>query len=336
MRYGEGNASQKNSSAYNFTQEFCMLIDSVFYVHCALCGVALYLLFTQWAYCYRISRRWRNSQEKNVTFLMAVISTTIPITMATETVRIYISRSPVSVNEILYYGSTMLYAISLILMYTVLWLRQRTLYSCPALFELTNKFARIVSKYVIVGLITVGVFLTLAICITDSLGYCVGECFENLYYVALLAAPCFAQLVLLILFLFPLLKHHQTTNLVTEHRYVCLMRRVAILTATCFISDVASAIIEFHALEFVALQANLIVNFLCIILATTNWKSRLLPCIKSYRDTPEGMRYERSPVGACQTCNSVDCTPGGEKNEPGDEAKKRRHVLSKDCHVISV
>lgn len=257
-----------------------MQIDSVFYVRTALCGLALYICLAQWIYCCRLQvcRERRNSKELRMAIIVGSASTTAFITMTLETSRIYMQYS--IADDILAYASTTLYALSLMLMYTIIWLRQRTFYTNPALLELTNKCTRITSKFVLVGIISVASILCVVLSLVATVGDCDEKCYEGLYYVTLLVAPCFAQSILLSLFLHPLRKYHKT-NMITDPRYVVLMKRIAILTGVCLVSDLISVLIEIYVIDFLALQVNLILNLVCIILATTNWRSRCLPCLKS-------------------------------------------------------
>lgn len=261
-----------------------MVVTSVFYGYITVCGIALYLCVAQWIhYCRRqvgLRQHWRNGQEQRVAIVLAVASTSVLVTMVMEIVRLYVYNE--GADTVLYYTVNVLYAVSLLVMYSILWLRQRTLYSNPALSRLTNKPLRLISKYSLAVMIIIGVGLAVILCVVGDYDLSCGEtCFLEMYYISLLLAPCCAQVLLLVLFLYPLIKHHKT-NLVTDPRYVTLMKRVSVLTAICLTTDVTSVFVDVYIIDFVALQVNLISNLTCVILATTNWKGKLLPCY----DTP--------------------------------------------------
>lgn len=258
-----------------------MQFDATFYVLIALCGFALYLLIVQLLYWYRMreQERLESSKERTVDILLISASALIFIVGILQVIRRHVVAIKLTEfeNNIFYTVGVVVYIITVTIIYSVIWLRQRIIYTTPALCHLTNKYSRFLSKYMILVIIVHAPIESAAIAVIYNLQICIGDCITKLFYSLIIPGTTITQGVLLYLLVHPLLKHHKT-NVVTDDRYVSLMRRLGIATTICLISDVTSILFDRNWIEYIPLQVNLVVNFVCVILPTTNWKCKLFPC----------------------------------------------------------
>lgn len=185
------------------------------------------------------------------------------------------------------------YAISLIVCYTVLWFRQRTFYTNTNLVHLTNGVSRVISKYFIVYIILSGLAMVCGLVVGD----CKLQCYRTVFWAALTTWPLSIQLILLWLMVFPLYKHH-TTNLMSNKKLVTLMKRAAIFTALCSISDLVTLVLHLTVciLWTLPLELNMIVNVTCVTLIPCNWKERFAPWLKSNGRGEKAAQKQRSSV----------------------------------------
>lgn len=257
-----------------------MQFDAGFYIQTVLCGISLYMLIAQLIYGLRIQRqeRCKISRRQKVAALLVVASACILVTGIIHLILFNFSDRILTDTQfdILDSFAIMLYIMSLVFMYCVIWLRHRIIYTNPALAHLTNKFSRIVSKYLIMFLVILSSAEAMVIGAAYLFDVCDVDCFEKLYYGFAISGPLFMQIMLLSLLIHPLLKHHQT-NFVTNENYVSLMKRIGIVTSICMVTDLTSILLNMHWVVYIPLHVNLVVNLICVIIPTTDWKSRLFP-----------------------------------------------------------
>lgn len=257
-------------------------------VESLVAAVAVYVFAIQWIYYRRkfACNGQRRSREITETILLSISCLCVLITVVLRILRIETIFATFSsqYTALVYIVNShhFLYVLALQLTYGVLWHRQRTVYSNPAFFHLSNNVSQFVSKYFIIYIVFIGLTLLPIASILYFTGICVEKCYENVLLVVLTVGPFTVQLPLLSLMLFPLHKYRRTSLAVSLH-CVTLMKRMAALTLICLISDVTSAIIQVYLeVLFVPLQVNLMVNIVCVTLIPVNWKERSLPCIAAY------------------------------------------------------
>lgn len=257
-----------------------MLFDATFYILTVLCGVAFYLLVAQllyWRGCQQ-QQRGKKSKEGTIAILLVIASALIFIVGIIQVLRRQVvSNRTIIERTIIYTIGIGLYIIVITIVYTVIWLRQRIIYNSPALSHLTNKYSRFLSKYLIIILVITPPVEGVVIGVVINLQICTGNCITQLFYSLIIPGTLFVQVTLLSLLIHPLLKHHMT-NAITDKKYISLMRRIVVITVICLISDVTSILIDQNWIGYIPLQVNLIINLVCVIVPTTNWKSRLWPC----------------------------------------------------------
>lgn len=249
-------------------------------------GVAVYLFAGQITYCCRhFGCNFENLHSKKkceeaLLFAALIVAfMAICVRTALTLVTLNISIPSPFLDNILRTVIVFLYSVSLIITYSILWLRQRIIYLTPALFHLSNPKTRFLSKYFILYIVSTGVATFAAVTAMNFIETCFNDCFVVVLFVLVLIVwPLSCQIPLLFLMVFPLYKH-QTSSQVTHHKYVRLMTRIAVLTAICLISDVTTIVTSvFVDVYFTPQQMNLIVNLVCVTLTPINWKEKILPC----------------------------------------------------------
>lgn len=256
-----------------------------------LASIATYLFVIQWIY-YHKKFGWRVTKKSRKILLETVLITVAVICALSFMLSMYffglldsyyyptiIKGLPhglgIDIVQILSFGVT------LTLCYSVLWLRQRVIYANPALPHLSNKVSRIISKYFIVYVVISGLAGCLAVITTASLGICSINCHETFLWVIFTTWPFTIQITLLLLMVRPLYKHH-TTNMISNPKYFTLMKRIAIVTTICLISDLVTLSVHLVFCKFrIPPEVNLIVNVFCVTLIPRDWKEKMLPCFKT-------------------------------------------------------
>lgn len=190
--------------------------------------------------------------------------------------------------------NTCLYATVLMLVYSFLWLRQRTLYSDPTLKHLNTKIINYISIFslplVFIGLLSICIFFLLSTHRHTENG-CVFVFLDQLGTTALYLSngfTCLSQIVLFLLFFYPLRRHiflksnrtNQSSSI--SRRLSLLIRQSSWCLICCIISDLISmlfareiGLLYGHATAFsmTIYNVNLFVNILSIMF-----------CFEAYKD----------------------------------------------------
>lgn len=252
-------------------------------------GIAAYLFAAQLIYCCRSLRPQfgklnpKIKTEETLLVVAPIVAfTAVGLRIALTLLALNIPSALRIVDHLLRTFIVIFYSSSLIVTYSVLWLRQRVVYLKPTLHHLSNPTTRFFSKYFIIYIVLSGIITFSAVSALNLIETCFDDCFVVvLFVVALVVWPLSCQIPLLILMLFPLYKH-QTSNQVTHNRYVKLMIRIATLTAVCLVSDITTVVTSVYVdVYFTPQQFNLIVNLVCVTLTPINWKEKILPCCVS-------------------------------------------------------
>lgn len=251
--------------------------------------IATYVFTIQWKFYYGkfgYNNGQRHSQELREAILLLISSfcaflTVILQILGDDIIINHLFSLPHFAAVIIVNVNYLLYFVSLMLTYSVLWLRQRNVLLDPALLHLSNSVSSFISRYFIILIVFLGVVLLPTTIAFYVFGICIEQCYVNTLLLSLTIAPLTVQLPLLSLILFPLFKYHMT-NVSTNQKYLTLIKRMSTLAAICLMSDVMTGILHvyFDAL-FTPLQINLIVNVICVIMTPLNWKERLFPCFTS-------------------------------------------------------
>lgn len=275
-----------------------MLITAGFCFVVLLTVASLYVFVAHLYYCFRKYGCHRcDALPSKMSTMTTVVSGTVFMYGVLESVERYLAQYPDdiprNVFDVLFSLTSILYAASLITVYAILWLRQRCLYNKPALAHLTSTYTRIASKYLIIVIVVLGIAILVSTVTANWLQICRGRCLEVLTFCTILGAPVLVQILLLALFLFPLFKH-QSSNQSVSVNYVPLMKRIAILTTVCLVTDIATTLLAVFLLEPAFLGINLVTNLLCVIFSTSDWKNRLWPCTSPLNDARSYTDTERS------------------------------------------
>lgn len=280
-------------------------------VEILVASVATYELVAQIVYHFRkfqcrIGRR--NFSKELIEAILLSIASILILSIAF--CRTY-SKGTVSMRNgyLILYVKCVLYVVCLIILYSVLWLRQRPIYSAPEISHLSSNLNAFISKFLInlicvVGIVVLCVFL--AVQKRQTRKY-----FINLLRISIMVGSILIHVPILCLMISPLY-HHHSGNLQTDPQYVMLMKRVAFAALICLISDFASAVSAAYAvaeLAFLLLYVNLAVNLTCVKLSSVQWKEHVLPCIGSRNPSTIEMQELRESRGQLDQESIADGIP---------------------------
>ena len=191
--------------------------------------------------------------------------------------------------------------LTFVLVYTFLWLRQRTFYTSPSTQHLTNRCTRFLSAYFLC--------LVLIVAFINPILYNTTQWFEKSikgckikqsivteathWTMFAIVTFCF-HVILLALFLHPLMVHRS----MLEKRHavngasrrtdniVRLIRRAFVIALICVISDVLYVVVNVtlvtdrNLVPRLVSDGNILLNIFCIILLFTDWREKLIVCMK--------------------------------------------------------
>ncbi|XP_039252429.2 uncharacterized protein LOC120329716 [Styela clava] len=187
------------------------------------------------------------------------------------------------------------YALSLMAVYLVLWLRQRTFYQHPRLKHLSSKLVRVISWTMCILIVTGTVSTAI---LFFSVGRYVGVpdgCVvkksevTSIRWIILIGCTTFFQICLLTLFVYPLVKHNMSVRSGStcgnnkNNPIIPLIRRATITSAICVTTDIAFALIililnrEIVTMSTFIYDVNIVINTMLIIFSFPDWKIRLMP-----------------------------------------------------------
>jgi len=182
------------------------------------------------------------------------------------------------------------------MVYTFLWFRQRVFYIHPSLKVLNSRcinifsFTIIVFWFVFYVSIDFAYFSLVHYRFDEELGCVVGTYYAVVKYRQIITSWTIAsivmQIVLLLLFIYPILKRTLWKGQLQSERSVCLMRRVkkaVVLTSACLGSDVAAVVATVLLLQedssniIFVYGVNLVINLLVTIACFDHWKKLIFP-----------------------------------------------------------
>ena len=192
-----------------------------------------------------------------------------------------------------------LYGLAVAAVYIFLWMRQRNIYNHPVVsYDLPC--AKVLSVTVILLMVasvtaTVVIFFLTRNYRLDN-GSCVVQPVFKIYsivpWIVLAAFAIIFQLILMVMFIYPLLHHRRMMNGSAANRptdqYDAMMKRIAIAAGICVASDIFAVIVTFFTNVRVSnfiYDVNLVVDLICVCCSFTDWKKRLFfCCLKSTDD----------------------------------------------------
>ena len=309
------NISEVNqNSSISFDQEF-WLVDTI--IIGILTLISAHVLVALLFYKIKLEQRilepfLRLAPEKRYgvlsTYLCIFIAAVSLLRQANALVRKWIERSSVYANLsdsqviMLQHTCTIIpplgnFALTLGsgMVYTFLWFRQRVFYIHPSLKVLNSRVIDIFSQSIIILWFVFYVSLYFAYFslvhyhFIKELG-CVVEEYSLVDYKQLITSWTIAsivmQVVLLLLFIYPILKRTLWKGQLNSDRNICLLRRVkkaVILTSVCLGSDIAAVVATLLLLQkdvssvIFVYGVNLVVNLLVTITCFDHWKKLLFP-----------------------------------------------------------
>lgn len=216
------------------------------------------------------------------------------------------------------------YGLSIQVIYSALWLKQRVLYQNPALKHLSSKLVRGFSIFTFIILLTTCTLLLVLFLVgvnysgtpVGCLDEPINDISANRWLLFGTMIPIF-QVCLLSLFIYPLVKHYsrmrqmpthaQGRNPVTE-----LIKRATIMTIMTVITDMlcwgTAMLIKFREPESLILfDADLVINLFCLVLSFPDWKERFMPwrLRKENRQSADPERQKRKLEVKYDTRSSI-------------------------------
>lgn len=186
------------------------------------------------------------------------------------------------------------YAVSIMAVHFTLWLRQRIFYKDVRLKHLSTRLVRTISWTMGVVLIITGTLIIVSFLIgvryTGSPSGCVVtriNIFADLRWIFVGVGTLFFQICFLGLFIYPLVRHHRNTKLLTgdiagNNPIMELIRRVTFLTSIAVISGVLIVVIaamlpDVESIDLLLYDIDNVVNIVCLLLSFSNWRERMMP-----------------------------------------------------------
>lgn len=186
------------------------------------------------------------------------------------------------------------YGISIFTIYLVLWVRQRIFYADPRLKHLSSKFIRSVSWLMVFFLLISGLgAIVLFLIGAEDIGTPLGcrtvatNFSPEIRYAILIAFTVVFQVCFLGLFIYPLVKHYQSTRMPEnahdrDNPIIKLVKRATTIAILCMLTDVISVIIAIFigsdgSASILLYDVNIVVNLSFLILSFPDWRMRLMP-----------------------------------------------------------
>lgn len=300
-----------STDPWTVTAEICLATNPIatYLTRGVIAAVATYILAVEWIhYCRNVGCCNSRNNIKVLTeaVLISVASSLTFVAAVGSEIYVFLLLNKPSTGKRIPWAQIrgLFYAISLIVCYCVLWSRQRVFYSNSNLRYLTNRASRIISKYFIIYIVVSGLALLCGLIMGD----CKLECYKTTFWTGLTIWPLSIQLILLYLMVSPLYQHH-SRNQMSNDNLVTLMRRAAIFTVTCSISDLVTLVLHLTVciLWTLPLELNMIVNVTCVTMIPCNWKQRFLLCY-SYSRPSDSSRNCPLPTSAELNASQPGCT----------------------------
>lgn len=278
-----------------------MIISNILCIQISIDAIVLYILVMEWTYVCRRKTRKEYKAEKKMNTLLTVATNCGFLGAISDSIRIYCRDNKLSSP-----GQIALHAVAsffvstcMLLIYSILWMRQRALYTNPALHHLTNNVTRSISKYSIYVILIVGSIATIMFCSVAVFKYCT-NCERVFRYVTQLILPCVTQLTLFSLFAHPLVKNLKC-NSVTDKKYVSVLKRISVITAICLAIDISLVPLGVCVNFDLTRPLYVISNLSSVMLTMSDWRIHLFPCCPGTSET------NTSPKAAVIHINSGYC-----------------------------
>lgn len=198
---------------------------------------------------------------------------------------------------------------SLTLIYSILWLRQKILYTHRLTEHLSTNFTRILVWGVFVLLIIACVMNAIFFIYPDTYVSSPYEClfhdrqtsYATMKWIVLMVSMGFFQVLLLSLFVYPLVKQAKimdSKQAKVNNLYKTIIKRVILSTCICILSDAAAtmttlimkSVISHDTTDFL-FDLTLFINELSVIYSFGDWKARMFPMLPSSRQLRHKNRH---------------------------------------------
>ena len=175
--------------------------------------------------------------------------------------------------------------------YAFLWMRQQFFYAEPAIQHLSRPLIRALS-WGALGFLTLALLIGIVLFLVTRF-YQMTEhgCLNHhntippvIPWIFVGTATVLSQLILFALFVYPLLQHRSQLDASSRFnfsRFVPLIKRVAMATAICIISDIIALLLivlvkdQDDIIRILAYDVSLVVNVICVMASFSDWWNRL-------------------------------------------------------------
>lgn len=243
----------------------------------------------------------------------------------------------VAFRKSFYSGLVCCLMLSFMTMYIVLWLRQTSFYTEPAIRRLTNKSARYFSLFQGAFIVCGSVAFTIIQVQQIYRESCVRSgCISPWVSVVITASQLEMQIALLALFIWPLIKHRQnmkgTPNDGKQSPLMALVKRAVIVTAASIVIDVASIIVYSFTRVPTAYNVATVLNLACTIACFGGYGTRFLPCflstaIDDSENSSSILRRKSSKASVKINTLRCDSPPAGQQCIGSSDAEEQEKKL---------
>ena len=189
------------------------------------------------------------------------------------------------------------YGLAIASVYIFLWARQRIFYDKPILRASIPACVRKISVLVMVMMVLTETATIVIFFLTRNYrvhnGQCVVEPSDEIYeyvpWVVLAMSSITFQLLLMVLFVYPLVNHCEMmrkSNQKDNQDFPLLIKRVAIAAGVCVASDIFALLVTFFTrsirMSNFIYDVNLVVDLLCVTCSYFEWKQMIFSCYRKH------------------------------------------------------
>ena len=180
-------------------------------------------------------------------------------------------------------------AIAILGIYVFLWIRQRFCYSDPAMAHLSSRATRYLSIASLALLILAQLVGSVLFLATRFYKITYRGCYNyantipaELPWIWNILGTLGSQIMLLLLFLYPLTRHKSLVSSTTPFRtFLPVIQRAMVTASICVVSDLVSSLLILlvsdtdDIIPTLAYDISIVINVICVILSYSDWKSRI-------------------------------------------------------------
>ena len=178
--------------------------------------------------------------------------------------------------------------VAVLSVYVFLWTRQRFCYSNPAMLHLSNRGTRVLSWITLLFIFLaqiIGTILFLTTRIYSMTPYgCINSVNSippDIPWIWVAVATFTFQTTLLVLFVYPLMKHRSRVRTHNRPSFLPVVQRALVTATICIVTDLLSSLLillvddVIQIIPTLAYDVSLLTNVICVIASFRDWKTRV-------------------------------------------------------------